>query len=121
MGRTALQQETAATTQIEIDPEIAAKLSATLSMYQDLKLQRDLLDEAMAAESKKIQAEMELLGVDKLQIEGVPCTVVHGTSSSLDKQKFVALGGSLTMLQEATITKPRKAYLRIGATKKEGD
>lgn len=105
-----LAQET-----VTVDEEIAEKLAATLSTYQDLKLQRDLLDEAMKTESKKIQAEMELIGVDKIQVDGTPCTIVRGTTSSLDKVKFVSLGGSLEMLQNATVSKPKKAYLRIGA------
>lgn len=103
-----------ATETVDVAPEIVEKLVGTLSTYQELKVQRDLLDEAMKAESKKIQAEMDLLGVDKLEIEGTPCTIVRGHTSSLDKMKFVSLGGSLEMLQNATVSKPRKAYLRIG-------
>ncbi len=111
-----LAQET-----VDVDPEIVAKLEATLATYHDLKMQRDLLDEAMDAEVKKIRGEMDLLGVKKLEIGGTPCTLVEGTSSKLDKMKFVALGGSLEMLKRATISKPKKAYLRVGAARDEED
>lgn len=104
---------------MSIDVEIAQKLAATLSTYHDLKLQRDLLDEAMKTESKKIQAEMDLLGVEKIEIEGTPCTIVGGYTRTLDKIKFVELGGSLKTLENATVSKPRKKYLRIGKAGEE--
>lgn len=116
-----MQQTTTAEEIVEvtIDTEAAARMAATLATYQELKVQRDLLDEAMAVESKKILGEMDLLGVNSVRIEGTPCTVVRGYTSSLDKMKFVSLGGSLAMLESATVSKPRKPYLRIGAAKEE--
>lgn len=106
-------------TTVVVDVEIAQKLAVALSAYHDFKLQRDLLDEQMKKESKKIQAEMELLGVEKLEVEGTPCTIVGGYTKTLDKIKFVELGGSLKTLESATVSKPRKKYLRIGKEAEE--
>lgn len=106
-------------TVVDVDEEVTQKLATSLSLYHELKAQRDVIDEAMAIETKAMMAEMELIGVDKLHIEGTPCTIVRGKSSKLDKLLFVKLGGSLKTLEDATTSKPKKPYLRIGAEKSD--
>jgi hypothetical protein len=111
--------QTVVTTTTEIEPKVAARISAVLSVYSELKLQADLLYEGMEEEKAKIFEIMKDAGYEKMEIDGVGCTIVRGTSSKLDKMKFVELGGSLEQLANATVTKPKKAYLRIGAAKEE--
>lgn len=101
-------------TAVDIDEEIAAKMAASLATYTEMKIQRDLLDEAMKKESKQLLGEMELLGVDKLEVEGYPCTIVRGETTSLDELKFVQLGGDLELLNRAKVTKPKQPYLLVG-------
>ena len=110
------EQTTVATTEatVELGESTALHLGLLVEMYQTLAGQK----KAIEAEIAKIQAEtfatLEAAGAEKVRIGETPVSIVRGTTSSLDKQKFVALGGSLTMLQEATVTKPKKAYVRIG-------
>lgn len=112
-----LTTETTAETTVAVSKEIAARVSALLSTYHELKVQADLLSDAMDVEKAKIFAILQEEGIEKVAIDGTPCTIVRGTSSSLDKMKFVELGGSLEMLQNATVIKPKKPYLKIGAEK----
>ena len=111
------QTETATATAeatVELGESTALHLGLLVEMHQTLVGQR----KAIEAEIAKIQAEtfatLEAAGVEKVRVGETPVSIVRGTTSSLDKQKFVALGGSLTMLAEATVTKPKKAYVRIG-------
>jgi hypothetical protein len=108
---------TAAITTVALEPDMVARVAAKLSTYHTLKVDADLLYEAMAKELADIKGEMELAGVNKMEIDGTPCTIVTGETSSLNKLKFVELGGSLEMLENATVHKPRKAYLRVGKEK----
>ncbi len=100
-----------------VEPEVAARLDTLLRTYLDLKFDADLLYSQMEEEKRKMKGEMELYGLEKLSINGTPCTIVGGESSKLNKLKFVELGGSLAMLENATEKKPKKKYLRIGEDK----
>jgi hypothetical protein len=107
-----IRQQTEEKTVVELAH--SARLSALLSTYQDLKSQADVLVAAMAEEKQKIFEILQAEGYEKAEIDGVPCTIVRGTSTSLDKIKFVQLGGSLAHLENATISKPKRPYLVIG-------
>lgn len=111
-------QKVAVTTEtvIDLEPELAARLAAILSTYQDLKEQMKLYEEAMKAEAAKVLALMLEAGHEKIEVDGTPCTIVRGFSSRLDKTKFVQLGGSLKQLENATAQKPKKPYVLIGKT-----
>jgi hypothetical protein len=112
-----LEATTETVTTVHVEPDVAARLTALLDTYQALKVDADLLYDQMEEEKRKLRGEMELAGLEKVTINGVPCTVVRGLSSSLDKLKFVELGGSLEMLENATVKKLKKAYLSIGKEK----
>ncbi len=102
---------------IELGPSTQRHLALLVEAYQLLTAQRD----GLIAEIDKVKAEthatLEAAGVEKVRVGDVPVSIVRGTSSSLDKLRFVALGGSLTMLAEATVTRPKKAYVKIGGGK----
>jgi hypothetical protein len=102
---------------IIVEPEVGARLDALLQTYQMLKIDADLLYDQMEEEKRKMKGEMELAGLEKISINGTPCTIVRGEQSTLDKLKFVELGGSLATLENATSKKPKKAYLAIGKDK----
>lgn len=114
MGQTLQATQTA---EIDVAPELAARITALLSTYHDLKAQADLLYEQMDVENAKIWDLMKEAGLKKIVVGDVPCTEVGGESSKLDKIKFVQLGGSLEMLANATERKPKKKYLLIGKEK----
>lgn len=108
---------TEAKTVVNLEPELSARLTALLDTYHALKVDADLLYDQMEEEKRKIRGEMELVGLEKVTINDTPCTIVKGYSSTLDKLKFVELGGSLETLESATFKKPKKAYLSIGKEK----
>lgn len=98
----------------ELAPDIIAALAIKLDTFHTLKVDRDLLDAEMDKLKGEVLDELNLWGVEKAVIDNIPCAVVGGESSSLDKVKFVQLGGSLKMLADATVKKPKKKHLRIG-------
>lgn len=113
--------ETTVTTEAEIKPELRAHLSALLSTYKELKFDLDAIQHQMDIEKLAIWGCLKEAGVEKAKIDGFSLSVVKGNTSKLDKLKFVELGGSLQQLENATFSKPKKAYLDIdlpGAAKK---
>lgn len=101
-----------------LEPEIVQLLALKLANYNTLMVDFKLLKEQIDDIKGEVLDELNLWGLEKAVIDDIPCTVVGGNSSSLDKVKFVQLGGSLKMLEEATVSKPKKKHLRIG---KESD
>lgn len=114
-----LQQTVQATIEPEVtlEPEVLERVSPLLRTFLDLKQQVDLLTEQMDEEKRKIKGEMELAGVQKTRVDGTPVTIVRSSQRKLDKLKFVELGGSLEMLENATFDRPKKPYIRIGEDK----
>lgn len=112
-----LTTETKAEATVALAPELRDRIAAILSTYHELKAEAKLYEELADAENKKIFALLEDAGIEKTEVEGTACAIVRGQSSSLDKVKFCELGGSLEMLENATVYKPKKAYLRIGKEK----
>ena len=113
------EQTTTATTEatVELGESTALHLGVLVDAYQTLTTQKKALEAEIAKIQVEALATLEAAGVEKARVGETPVSIVRGTTSSLDKQKFVALGGSLTMLAEATVTKPKKAYVRIGGEK----
>ena len=52
-------------------------------------------------------------GEQSLAIDGFKSTMVFPNRSKLDKKKFVALGGSLELLEKATVSTPGKPYVKV--------
>lgn len=105
--------ETTVTTEVEIKPELRAHLSALLSTYQELKFDLDAIQHQLDIEKLAIWGALKEAGLEKAKIDGFSLNVIKGHTSKLDKLKFVELGGSLQQLENATFSKPKKAYLDI--------
>ena len=104
--------------EVDVSPEILARVAAIVSTIQETQDDIDLLNALIADEKKKIMDLYKANGITSLRIDDVPVTLVTGgTSSSLDKKKFVLLGGNLQMLEDAKVTKPRRDYMLIGGEK----
>lgn len=99
------------TEEITIEPKLKKRLMLKFQTIADLKAQRALLQEQIAAEVADIRELREQVGVESLSLDGgYTTTNVKGTSKSLDKKKFVSLGGSLQMLENATVWKSKREY-----------
>lgn len=103
---------------VEIGPELRAELAAKLNTYNAYKFDYDLLEEQMDTEIAGMKTLLESNGIKSVEIDGLSLTIVTGLSSKLDKLKFVELGGSLEQLKNATVSKPKRAYLLVGKEKK---
>lgn len=126
--RTGIGTTTTTTTVVEVKlspkvrKELAGKIAEVVSLQvalKDLKLDRD----------KKL-VEIEKLYVDSNEGHALDTGTmfdvfklkkVGGTTSKLDKKKFVSYGGSLAVLERATVTKPRKPYLKVTAPGEKDD
>lgn len=111
--------KTSASQKTTIAPDVAERLRALLSSYFDLKQQADLLEAQMDEEKAKVWDIFKAEGVKSANIDGTSCTVIEGTVSYLDKVEFVTLGGDLALYDQATKTKPKKAYIQIGKDKSQ--
>ena len=97
----------------ELTQEQRLAIGVRLSVYQELKASVDVLQAQMDGEKAAIYAEMEATGADKAWVDSIPLTIVRSSSSSLDKKEFVRLGGSLKLIDAATVKKDKKPYLKI--------
>lgn len=89
---------------VEISPELAHRVEASLAMYNMLSLQAE-------AEKTMIIAMLEEAGITKhAALDRLMYKTVGSTSTSLDKKKLVALGVSEATIEAATTRKPKKPY-----------
>lgn len=111
------------TTQVTIKPALKRKLMTELVAYAQLAGKRKAIDEQMEKHSTAVEAIQVELGESKLEVDGYKATLVAPVRKVLDKQRFVALGGRLDLLDKATLDTPSKAYVKITApgAKEEGD
>lgn len=110
-----LNQEPLATLSVTTHERIAL----ILSVYADLKASADVLKEEMDNARLEIFTHLDREGVDKVLVDSIPLAIVRSNTSSLDKVAFVKLGGSLKILEEAMVSKPKKAFLKITLGKDE--
>jgi hypothetical protein len=110
--------EATATTEVAIEPALKRKLEQRLTVYRRLDAEYELAKAKRDKEKANIEGYFEQVGANSIQVEGhATITEVRGVSSSLDKKKFVELGGSLKMLEDATVTKPKRPYILITLAK----
>ena len=103
------------TTEIEIAPElrleVAAKLGEFFAIQQAIK--------ALEADADAIKAELALtLDEDALNagvnVEGAGrLKLVYPTTSKLDPKKLIAQGITVAQIENATVHKPGRAYLKL--------
>lgn len=104
---------TTQTTEVALKPAVKVKLLRNLRAYADLCAQIKALEEKADIHKAAVRELREEAGVEKLQIEGFTTTNVPNLRTSLDKQKLLAMGVTVDMLEEATVTKPGRPYERI--------
>ena len=112
-----LKATTTVTTAPVLSPELQARVAALVSTYKELKDDLSLLEEQAADEAAKIKAIFDEHGIVKTEIDGVNISIVSGSTPVFDKLEFVRLGGSLDLIDRATTSKPKKAYLLVGKEK----
>ncbi len=108
-----LEATTTVTTVVQLSPLLKRKLLTEFKVYATLKAQQNALQAQLDASKAKIHGFREQSGEKALTIDGFKTTLVEPVRAQLDKKKFVELGGSLEMLENATVSKPTKAYEKI--------
>ena len=108
-----LTATTTVTQTVELSPQLKRQLLNELLMYQGLKRNLDELETAIANKKVNISRLREKSGEKALELEGFKITLVEPVRKELDRKKFVELGGSLAMLENATVSRPTKSYEKI--------
>jgi hypothetical protein len=109
----ALQVTTTVTQTVELSPQLKRQLLNELKAYQGLHAQREALELALANKKANIGKLRERSGEKSLELEGYKISLVEPVRKELDRKKFVELGGSLAMLENATVSRPTKSYEKI--------
>lgn len=117
----AIRQTVLETTDVTLEATAQAHLEGVLDTYNALKFELDALQHQIDIEKLAMRSLLESAGLKKLKIGDQTISIVEGTTSKLDKVKFVAAGGSLAMLEGATVTKPKKSYLEVRGKGEEGE
>jgi hypothetical protein len=115
-------QATATTTQtISLRPSLRKQLLTKLGEYQQMHTQAKTLKAAMDAKKAEIGKLRNETGEQSLSLEGFTVTLVAPLKKWFDAKYFVSLGGSLSILNQATKHKPAKTYEKITCPGVEDD
>ena len=105
---------TATTThQIKLSPSIKTKLLTALRTYVELAAQKKVIEHAQKLLRKTIEAIQVEVGESSLEIDGFKSTIVAPIRKTLDKKRFVALGGDLDILERSYVEQPGTSYVKI--------
>lgn len=117
--RQSTKTEVTATQELVLEPALKKKLEQRLEIYRKLDAEYDLAKAKRDKEKVNIEGYFEQAGANSIEVAGhAKLTEVRGVSSTLDKKKFVELGGSLKMLEDATVTTPKRPYVLITLEKR---
>lgn len=101
------------TTEVKLSPRVLMKLRKELHAYQLLVIEKKALKAKMEKAKSVIGAIRDDTGESSLKVEGFTITLVAGIQNKLDKKKLIALGCAAAWIEEATTSKPKKAYEKI--------
>ena len=106
---------------VSLRPAVKRQLLTELRAYAELHAQAAALKHAMEKHKTRIGEIRAATGSTAIEIEGFKIAEVRGVRSVFNKDKFVAMGGSLQMYTDACETKPNKPYERITVPGEGGD
>lgn len=109
----ALTATTTVTREIRIEPRLKRKLLTEFRAYAELKAQADAIKMAMDKHKAAIGRLREETGEQSLAIEGFKASYVQPVRSVLNHKKLIELGCAASWIEEATETKPSKAYEKV--------
>ncbi len=112
--------EVSATQELVLEPALKLKLQKRLKVYATLKAELETAKAKFDKEARNIEGYFEQAGAQSITVEGhATITEVRGVSSKLDKKRFVAQGGTLAQLENATVWTQKKPYVLITLAKGE--
>lgn len=114
-----LTTEQTTRTEVQLAPEVGARLAASLDTYHELVTEKKILEAAIEVEKAAIGAVVLATGYEALGIANSRITYVRGVTTTLDKGKLIAQGVTLAQIEMATTTKPKKPYWKISGEGEE--
>lgn len=108
-----LTTTTTVTTAVEISPRIRKKLLENLKAFADLKAELKAIEHTMELHKVSIDILRAETGEANLALDGFRISLVSPTRSTLDVKLLLQQGVSMGQVNNATVTKPTKAYIKI--------
>ena len=99
--------------ELTLTPSQRAGLLINLRMYKTLKADLKDLEAAIDEQRKVLAGKLAALGESSLALDGYKLTEITPTTSKLDPMKLVELGVTTAQIEQATVTKPGRPYLKI--------
>lgn len=109
---------TTQTTEVALKPVLKRRLLLKLRTYEELATQM----RALKAAQDKIKGEVETLFIDADEFQALQegaavgdfkIKYVSPIRSSLDKKKLLAQGVTMAQIENATVSRPTKPYVKI--------
>ena len=101
------------TTDVTINASTRRKLLTEFKAYAALHAELAPIKHAMEKIKGRIQELRESTGSSSVEIDGFKTVEVASTYKKFNPDKFVALGGSLTMYNEAMEDRPKRPYEKV--------
>lgn len=109
----ALVATTTTTTEVKLKPTLKRKLLTQLKTYHELKQDLKVIEAAMDRHRAIIEECVIESGEQSLALEGYKTTMVFPIRSTLDKKKLIEQGVTLAQIENATISKPGRHYVKV--------
>jgi len=118
---------TTVTTEVKLSTALRRKVLTELKTFAGLQQQMKVLQVAMQTKKDRVQTLFESAGefdalTQGVALDGFKAKYISSTRKTLDKKILIGLGVTTEMLEEATVEKPSKPYLKITSPgEKEGE
>jgi hypothetical protein len=100
------------TRELKLRPQVRAKLLSKLQTYAQLKAEMKALEDALGELKGEIGEIRASTGEQSIELEGFKVSEVRGVHTSIDEKKLLTWI-TTAQLEQAKVTKPRKAYEKI--------
>jgi hypothetical protein len=96
------------TVEVEVEPRIIEEAETKLRLYKELKAELERVKDELGALVTEAGVNLNL-GKEIGSVGQVPA----GETTKLNKKKLVALGVKMSLIEQATLTTPRKPYIVV--------
>lgn len=109
----ALTVTTTTTAEVKLKPTLKKKLLTQLKTFHELKQELKVIQAAMDRHKTIIEECVIESGEQSLAIDGYKTTMVFPVRSTLDKKKLIDQGVTLAQIENATVNKPGRHYVKV--------
>lgn len=101
------------TKEIKLAAGIRRKMLTELKAYAEIKEQIKALEHAAKRHKAALDEMREKTGEKSIALEGFKITLVEPVRTYLDKEALITAGVTIAQIEEATITRPGRAYTKV--------